>query len=210
MAKRADTGREPAELGPIQLNRRYPLKLPKDNVLRKAWPEAWDYLDLLRRDKSHPIILAVWLSVVRRWSYAISVTDTDPEGAFLDLATFQRVQIELAELLSLVTPEPNREDLAEHMLGLLIRKGDRSPRDARRIVGKWNQRKGRSANRRMLAVRALEIQSLNPKLTWSTIGKRLKYPKAHQRPISETLPAEVRHIKRILRRYGLWDDRRQS
>jgi len=209
MAKGAPAGREKAELGPIQLDRRYPLRLPNDDVLRKAWPEAWNYVDLLCRDKSRPITSAIWLSIARRWSYTIFVTRTDPEGALLDFAKFQRVQAELTELLSLVGPVPNRENLAEFMLGRLIRKAGRSPSDAQRIVGDWNKRKGRPAQRRPLAVRALEIKVLKPKTTWSTIGKGLNYPKAHERPISETLPAEVRHAKKILQRYGLWDDRRK-
>jgi hypothetical protein len=116
----------------------------------------------------------------------------------------------LAELLSLVTPVPDRDRLANEMLGFLIRESNQDVADARRMVGDWNQRKGRPAERRPLAVLALEMKILNPKLDWSEIGNRLSYPKSSQRPLRETLPAEVRHIKVILRRYGLWDNRRHS
>src|SRR5579862_5374540 len=105
MPKRAITGRERTEPEPIRLDRRYPFRLPNDDALRKVWPEFWDYVAPILRDKSRPIIGAIWLAIARRWSFEISITHTDPEDAFLDFAKLQRVQAELGELLSLVTRE---------------------------------------------------------------------------------------------------------
>lgn len=196
--------------GPIQLERRRPLRLPHDDVLRRTCPRVWAVFDAVFSDKARPITAFIWLEIARRSSYAEHLGRTDPEGAILQVATLRRVQSELAELLSLVTPVPDRDRLANEMLGFLIRESNQDVADARRMVGDWNQRKGRPAERRPLAVLALEMKILNPKLDWSEIGNRLSYPKSSQRPLRETLPAEVRHIKVILRRYGLWDNRRHS
>jgi hypothetical protein len=209
MPKRARARRKSAPPESIQLDRRYPLRLPDDDALRNALPEFWVALEPLFRDNSRPMTGAIWFAIARRWSYIALVGRTDYGDVFLDFGKFQRVQTELTELLSLVTPEPDRDGLADYISSRLIREAGRSLSHTRRIVGEWNKRKGRPARRRRLAVRALEIKIQDPKLTWSTIGRGLNYPKGHERPISETLPAEVRHVKKILQRYGLWDDRRK-
>lgn len=203
-----DIGRKTALPGPIQLERRNPLRLPDDEVLRKLCSQLWATVDRALCDKAHPIIGSVWLAIARRSAYS-DYLGHDGTDAALFVLKLRRVHGELAELLSLVTPEPDRRRLGDEMLEWLIRQGVCNPA-AQGIVKRWNQEKGRPTTRKELAVRALEMQILNPKLKWSEIADQLNYPKSCERPTSETLPAEVRHVKKILRRYGLWDNRRHS
>jgi hypothetical protein len=122
---------------------------------------------------------------------------------------FMRINDEIRELLNMVEAPPNRTELGESMLTHLIRNKNLSHGEAKEIVKQWNQRMGRPAERKPLAVIALEIHELQPELMWSEIASRIGYPKATQRMQSETLPAEVRHVKRDLQRYGLYRDRRR-
>ena len=201
---------EPIPGGPIRLERRRPLRLPPDDSLQRVCPEFWAYVEPVFRDRARPITGPVWLEIARRVAYKGCLTRNDPDAELFHFTELQRVERELGELLSLVTAEPDRSALANEMLEWLIRNGGSSSGVAQDIVKCWNRRKGRTATRRQLAVRALEMQILNPGLKWAEIGDRLNYPKAVQRSVSETLPAEVRHVKKILQRYGLWDDRRHS
>lgn len=127
----------------------------------------------------------------------------------LNAVEFRRINDEIHELLNLVEPPPDGTRLAEAMLTDLIRNRNVAYVEAREIVRKWKQRAGRPPKRRPLAVSALVMHTLDPTLRWSEIASLIGYPKATQRALSETLPAEVRHVKRILQRYGLWNDRRR-
>lgn len=190
----------------ILVERRRPLGLPADDLLRRALPEFWDWFEREFGDGSHPLTGPILREIARRWSYLEWVRQTDRQ--FSESGKLVRVNRELNELLALVTWEPDRDEVKEQIIERLIRDRVRSPSDARRMANEWNKGKGRTASRRPLAVRALEMKMLNPTLTWSAIATQLRYP-AGQGAASQNLQAEVRNVKQILRDYGLYRDRRQ-
>lgn len=230
MARRASTTRKRYPVAPICVERRRPLGLPPDEILREGCEQYWTAYDRAFPSKEHPLAGRIWLEIIRRFSYldiaprlslpkfTMVAEDVRRERRrewleefwLFNLLEYRRVQDEIRELINIVGPPPDSAHLADAMLTDLIRNRDMQATEAGKIVGKWKRRAGRPANKRWLALRALELKTLEPGLSWTKIASRLGYVTDHQqRPVSETLPAEVRHIKRVLRRYGLWDDRRR-
>jgi len=194
--------------GPIRVERRHPLTLPPDGILRNTFPRLWQAYDRHFPDEKRPLAGRIWLELIRRYSYLLLSNKIMANP----IQQFQRLNSEISQLLDLVPPAFTSDScahVADQMLAHIIRNTDLGSREASDIVKQWKRQVGRPPLQRPLAVRALEMQTLDPKLTWSEIASRVGYPKAYQRPLSETLPAEVRHVKRILQGFGLLEDRRR-
>jgi len=205
--------------GPLQVDQQHRFKLPPDRELRRACPDLWKQYDAQYPDPERPLVSRVVLETVRRWSYMyappaawwperlppLSPEDQKekPLGYWLARASeFAQLQAEIAELLNLITPRltlAHRREILEKAVGELPYS------DAKRVLRSLKRGlAGRRADKRLLALRALEIKMLNPERTWEQIGTEVKYDtRKYHEAFAEMLPAEVRVLKRLLRKYGI-------
>jgi hypothetical protein len=214
---------------PISLERRRPTPVPSDIHLQRANPNLWKWYDGLFPDKRHPLVSKVAHELYRRWSYlcappAAVWPDYVPSSAqgqaeriqgywLANLALYQRLHSEVAELASLifrpVTPQQRAKAIRQKLSRL--RQADVSYNVGKKLEALLKQSfSGRPTAKRGLALLALERQIQNPRLLWKDIAGQLNYAgnEKYQNPVAQVLPAEVRVVKRILRKYGILDDRR--
>lgn len=205
--------------GPLQVDRRHRIKLPPDAQLRPTCPDVWKEYDTHFPDNEHPLLSRVVLETVRRWSYLCappnavwpeSLPPLSPEVrserilAFwlARLKEYAQLQAEIGELLNLVRPKlspKERVSITERAVGELTH------RDAVSVLSRLKRNlAGRPADKRPLALRALEVKMLHPDREWKQIGEDIRYDEAkYHQPFAETVPAEVRIVKHTLRKYGI-------
>jgi hypothetical protein len=170
--------------------------------LSPGWAELWKRCDKLYPASEYPIVNQIHLAIFRRCE---SLTEPLPQRLSHEAKCL--IQIgklkDLEELMGLVFPRVNAKKRRLFMEQAV----SKLPHDQATALLRQMKRglAGRPPDQRAKALRALEMQILNPRLTWEQIGKRLNYKAAgFQRPISERLPAEVRSLKRILRKHGIF------
>lgn len=107
---------------------------------------------------------------------------------------------------------PMPEDEIQRLLAALVRAESKAgtpvgkiASDARQVENiARNKLRGRPVARRPLAVRALEMKTANPKLSWTGLAMKLcPCGRKHDFSCREAIRQEVMALKKVLRRYGI-------
>lgn len=167
--------------------------------LSPDWAELWKRWEMLYPASEYPIVNQIHLAIFRRFA---SLTAPLPPRLSHEARCLIRLgeYKELEDLMGLVFPRPTAKErgvIMERAVSKL--KHDQ----ATALLHQLKRRlAGRPADKRAKALKALEMKMLSPDLTWKDVGIRIKYDDQEQhKPYAINLPAEIRNVKRTLRKY---------